>query len=393
MAAERGHEAEHGQTSGDNKPRGGRFRLDSQPDQQHSRRTARHGHDLLPACLGREHLGGQTDQPGKPGQGDGLHGQRQQLPLGKLRHQQKSQRHQEHGRDQQAAGGPLQLPTMVGVESDPEDGRAGGHHDQEREVMNLLERIPKAQHQGDRRADDQQPAKDLSPADIAIFHKGVEHLGPRSLGTRWRFRLCRGRRLRLGRLRLCRERRRRLDLLLQSRKRLCRNGRLCGNRRLCGSDRRRLFNHFGVNRALRFRRLHQIAPVALQTGQQVFHNLWLQRTLLAEPTELTTGGLQIGKFLGQGTGHRATAPVATLGRREGRSLATGTRLLIRWPERLAREDLVQNRTETVDRQANDRQHEQNDHQDHQFVGHGRTSFSTETVFERRLNGWPWQGSF
>ncbi len=235
------------------------------------------------------------------------------------RHGNEIQGHQEHGNHQQGPAGRFQLPTMMGIEGDAEEGRRDRYEDEEFEVGDLVEGLPQADHQRDRRTDEEQSADQFAPANIPLLHESRQHLapGPRRLGRWLRSRPGHERRRCIGARRRLRN---------GSARRLRSRDELRNGRRGCLGMRCRL--RHGVDRRLRFRddlgyrwsdcllarrgrrrfrrsfrlfhnqcsngrrgtlllnRLQQALAVFLQAAQQAIDGLRLQRAILTEPLQL-----------------------------------------------------------------------------------------------------------
>src|SRR5687768_6665777 len=93
---------------------------------------------------------------------------------------QKVQRDEQRRDRENAAAGRRQFPTMLGVETDAEEDCSNRREDQKPEHRDLRDLGPEADDECGRTTDDQQTADDLAPADVALFHEGVEHFGKRS---------------------------------------------------------------------------------------------------------------------------------------------------------------------------------------------------------------------
>ncbi len=165
--------------------------MDHPRRQQHRNRVAQHRRPSQPSPVGHEDPRRQAHQVGEDRQRDQLADQGQ-LPLGlrHARHGDEIQGRQECADHQQGPAGRFQLPAMMGVEPDAENGRRNRDEDEELEIGDPFQGFPQADHQRDRRADQQQTADQLAPADIALFHEGRQHLGP---GPRRRLRFRGGR--------------------------------------------------------------------------------------------------------------------------------------------------------------------------------------------------------
>ena len=196
VAADRSGKQCHGQSAcADHQP-GGRVGADQLRGQQHRDRVAQDRRQNQPSAVRHEDPRRQAHQVGEDRQRNELadQGQQRPLPLRHARHGDEVQGHQQRGNHQQGPAGRFQLPTMVGVEPDAEDGRRNRDEDEELGIRDPLQGFPQADHQRDRRADEQQSTDQLAPANIALFHEGGQHLapGPRRRSRRLRFR--RGRR-------------------------------------------------------------------------------------------------------------------------------------------------------------------------------------------------------
>src|SRR5512145_552523 len=144
------------------------------PGQQHRERRPHRRQSRHPRRFGRENFSGLIDEEEEESQGKQFsddHWQRKWNRLAReRRHRQEIERRQQRRDDQHATARRGQFPTMLAVETMPEErsGYADEYGEfQERPLRDLR---PQADDECDRTSDDQQPTDQLAPPDAALFH-------------------------------------------------------------------------------------------------------------------------------------------------------------------------------------------------------------------------------
>src|SRR4026207_656901 len=93
------------------------------------------------------------------------------------------QRHEQRGNRENAPARRREFPTVFRVKTNSKKNCRDRGEDQKLQHWNLRNLGPQTDHKGSRTTDDQQAADDLAPADVALFHEGVEDFAE---GTAWR---------------------------------------------------------------------------------------------------------------------------------------------------------------------------------------------------------------